>query len=167
MAWCFRTFRLIALSLWVGGLVFFVAGVTVVAFKTMPDAHHAGIIIRGSLLALHRIAFYAGGVYLLFTLALLGTQRDSHPARAAELALIVAMLALTAYSQLSVLPRMDTDRLSLGGDVTKASPDAPAYREFTRLHGLSVKLEGAVLLEGLILLALAPIHGRDDFDRFA
>jgi hypothetical protein len=30
-----------------------------------------------------------------------------------------------------------------------------------------VRLEGAVLIEGLMLLAMAGVHGRDDFDRFA
>jgi hypothetical protein len=35
------------------------------------------------------------------------------------------------------------------------------------LHHVSVKVESAVLIEGLLLLAMASIHGRDDFDRFA
>ena len=79
---------------------------------------------------------------------------------------MISMLALTGYSQLSVMPRMETDRLTLGGDVTKAAADMPAKEHFERLHRLSVKLEGAILIEGLILLALAAVHGRDDFDRF-
>jgi hypothetical protein len=29
-----------------------------------------------------------------------------------------------------------------------------------------VKVEGAVLVCGLLLLGQAPIHGRDDYDRF-
>jgi len=105
MALLFRVLRSIALAVWFGALVFFVAGVTVVAFKNF-DVHTAGTMVRGSLIMLHRIGMAAGAVYLLFTLALLATQRDSHPARAVELALVVAMLALTAYSQLSVIPRM-------------------------------------------------------------
>jgi len=166
MALALRILRLFCLAVWVGGIVFFVAGVTVVAFKTMPDAHQAGLIVRGSLISLHRMGMIAGGLYLFFTLTLLATQRDTHPARAVELALVISMLALTGYSQLSVMPRMETDRLTLGGDVTKAAPDVPAKEHFERLHRLSVKLEGAILIEGLILLALAAVHGRDDFDRF-
>lgn len=163
-----RIVRLLTLCSWVGGLLFFVLAVTPVAFKTMPDAHHAGLIVRGTLLSLHRIGLYSGPVYLLATLALLATQRDTHPARAVELVLILSMLFLTAYSQLSVLPRMETDRLTLGGEIAAAPPDAPARRSFDRLHGLSVKLEGAVLVEGLLLLGLAVIHGRDgDYGRFA
>ena len=87
--------------------------------------------------------------------------------RAAELALVIAMLALTAYSQFSIIPRMERDRLALGGDVAKAPADKPEHKHFDRLHNLSVKFEGAVLIEGLLLLAMAAVHGRDDFDRFA
>lgn len=166
MALVLRSIRLIALALWVGGIVFFIGGVALIAFRTMPDVHLAGTMVRGSLVALHHIGLVAGSVYLLFTLALLGTQKDSHPARAAEIALVVAMLALTTYSQRSILPRMEADRLSLGGDTTRAPQDAPALHHFNRLHGLSVKIEGAVLIEGLVLLVLASVHGRD-YDRFA
>ncbi|MDE1155131.1 MAG: DUF4149 domain-containing protein [Acidobacteriaceae bacterium] len=167
MAFLFRIFRLLALSVWVGSIVFFIAGVTVVAFRTMPDAHHAGIIVRGTLLALHRIGLISGAVYLLFTLALLATQKDTHPARAVELALVVSMMALTAYSQFSVIPRMEADRIAVGGDIAKAEPEAPQVAHFNRLHGLSVKLEGAVLLEGLLLIVFAAVHGHDEYDRLA
>lgn len=155
----FHAIRLIALALWVGGIVFFLA-VANVAFKTMPDAHTAGIVVRGSLLALHRIGLFAGAIYLFFTLALLATH-DSHPARAVEIVLVVSMMALTLYLQQSVLPRMETDRLTLGGDVQAAPPDAPAHRHFDRLHALSTRVEGTVLLEGLILLCLAPIQAQE------
>ncbi len=156
MKLAFRSIRLIALALWVGGIVFFLA-VASVAFKTMPDAHYAGIIVRGSLLALHRIGLFAGVIYLFFTLALLATH-DSHPVRAVEIVLIISMVALTLYLQQSVLPHMETDRLTLGGDVQATSPDLPAHRHFDRLHALSTRLEGTVLLEGLVLLCLAPVQ---------
>ncbi len=160
----FRALRLISLALWVGGIVFFLA-VASVAFRTMPDTHLAGLVVRGSLLALHRIGLFAGTMYLFFTLALL-TTHDSHPARAVEIALIVSMMALTLYLQQSVIPRMETDRLTLGGDVQATAPDLPAHRRFDRLHTLSTRLEGAILLEGLVLLCLAPVHGHE-FHRFS
>lgn len=166
MSLLFRVLRSVALAVWFGGLVFFIVGVAAVAFKTF-DPHTAGAMVRGSLLALHRIGLYAGAVYLLFTLALLASQRDSHPARAVELALVVAMITLTAYSQLSVIPRMETDRLTLGGDVTKVPENVPARQHFERLHRLSVRLESAVLIEALVLIILAPIHGRDDEYRYS
>lgn len=167
MTLTFRVLRLIALAIWVGGIAFFAFAVAPVAFKTMPDAHQAGLIVRGTLLVLHRIGLGAGAVYLFFTLALLASQYDSHPARAAEIVLVVSMLALTLYLQQSILPRMETDRLTLGGEVDSAPPETPARAHFDRLHRLSEKLEGTILFEGLILLCLAPVHGRDHIDRFA
>lgn len=166
MTTVFRIVRLFALAIWVGGLVFF-GFVAAVAFKTLPDAHAAGLVVRGSLIALHHIGMVAGLIYLLFTLALLATQRDTHPIRAAELVLVVVMLVLTGYSEFSVIPRMEADRVSVGGDITTAPVDSPAREHFERLHKVSVRVEAAVLFEGLLLLGMASIHGRDDFDRFA
>ena len=166
MSTVLRALRLFALAAWVGGIVFF-GFVAKVAFTLLPDAHEAGIVVRGSLISLHQLGLAAGLIYLLITLALLATQRDTHPVRAAELALVIAMLALTAYSQFSIIPRMERDRLALGGDVAKSPAEAPEHKHFDRLHNLSVKFEGAVLIEGLLLLAMAAVHGRDDFDRFA
>jgi len=161
-----RILRLIALSAWVGSLIFF-GFVAKVAFTVLPNPHEAGLVVRGSLINLHHLGMVAGGIYFLITLTLLATQGDTHPARAAELALIVAMLALTLYSQFSIIPRMEADRLTLNGDVTTVPHSNPTRDHFERLHKLSVQVEGAVLIEGIILLILAPIHGRDDFDRFA
>jgi hypothetical protein len=161
-----RSVRLFALAAWVGGIVFF-GFVAKVAFTQLPSSHEAGIVVRGSLIDLHHIGLTAGLVYLVFTLGLLATQRDSHPIRAAELGLVLVMIVLTAYSQFSIIPRMERDRIALGGDVAKTSPDSPEHRHFDRLHNVSVKFEGAVLILGLLLLVATPIHGRDDFDRFA
>ncbi|MEO6924208.1 MAG: hypothetical protein ABI142_10315, partial [Bryocella sp.] len=114
------------------------------------------------------LGLVAGGIYLICTMALLATQGDSHPARAAELALVVAMLGLTAYSQFSILPRMEADRAAApNGDIAATAADLPAHQHFDRLHRLSVRVEGAILVEGLLLLILFPIHGRDTTDRFS
>ncbi|HTV09939.1 MAG TPA: DUF4149 domain-containing protein [Candidatus Aquilonibacter sp.] len=161
-----RIIRLYSLALWVGGEVFFVI-VAGISFKFLPDAHTAGIVVRNSLLALHRSAVGEGVVYILATLGLLATARDRHRARIVELALIVVMLVLTLYSQMAIMPRMETDRLTLGGDVTKAPANAPARKDFEHLHSLSVDLEGAVLIGGLAALALAAVHGKRDLEETA
>jgi hypothetical protein len=154
-----RILRLYPLALWAGGEVFFVL-VAGIAFSVLPDAHSAGLVVRGSLIALHRMGIAAGVIYLLATLALLATRRDTHRARAAEVALVGVMLLLTLYSPMSVLPRMENYWLALGGDVTTVSKNNPVRHDFDRLHSLSVNLEGAVLLCSLVLIALAPIHDR-------
>jgi hypothetical protein len=159
-----RILRLYPLALWAGGEVFFVL-VAGIAFTVLPDAHSAGAVVRGALIDLHRLGIGAGVIYLLATLALLATRRDTHRARMAEVALIGVMLLVTLYSQMSVIPRMENDRLALGGDVTAAAKDNPARQDFNRLHSLSVNLEAAVLLCSLVLIALAPIHDREPSKR--
>jgi hypothetical protein len=161
-----RIIRLYSLALWVGGEVFFVV-VAGIAFRSLPDAHTAGIVVRNSLLDLHRLGMSAGVVFVFATLGLLATARDRHKARVVELAIVVVMLMLTAYSQMAVIPRMETDRLTLGGDVAKAATDAPARRDFDRLHALSVDLEGAVLVGGLVVLALAAVQSKTELDKEA
>lgn len=73
---------------------------------------------------------------------------------------MAAMLGLTLFSQMSVIPRMESDRLSLGGDVMAVPKDNPKRQEFDRLHQRSVNLEGGVLLCGLVLVGLAAVHDR-------
>lgn len=154
-----RILRLYPLALWAGGEVFFVI-VAAIAFSVLPDAHSAGLVVRSALIDLHRIGIGAGAVYLLATAGLLVTGRDTHRVRSVEVILIAAMLGLTLFSQMSVIPRMESDRLSLGGDVTAVLKDNPDRRDFDRLHSLSVNLEGTVLLCSFVLIALTPIHGR-------
>ena len=162
----FRIVRLIALSVWVGGLVFFIF-VAMVAFTTLPSAELAGLMVRGSLIALHHIGLVCGLVYLVFTLLLLSTKRDTHPVRLVELLLAAVMLVLTAYSAFSIMPQMEAYRISVGGDITKAPQDAPARVNFEHLHKVSVRLESAVMLQGLALLVLVDVHGHGDYDRMA
>jgi putative copper export protein len=149
-----RILRLYAIALWVGGLIFFVV-VAQVAFTNLPTTHEAGMVVRGSLLAIHHIGIVAGFVYLLATTALRLLNRNAQGLFIAESLLVIAMLLLTYYSKDSIIPRMEQDRLALGGEVTDATKPMPEHLEFDRLHNLSTKVEGGVLLCGLIVLALA------------
>ena len=154
-----RILRLYPLALWVGGEIFFVI-VAGISFTVLPDAHTAGLVVRNALIDLQRIGIGAGVVYLLATLGLMATRRDRPRVRLVEIVLIAVMLVLTLYSQAAVIPRMESDRIQLGGDVNAAPADSPARLDFDRLHKLSVDLEGAVLIAGLVLIALAPIEGQ-------
>jgi hypothetical protein len=51
--------------------------------------------------------------------------------------------------------------MSLGGDIASAPAQNSARLEFEHLHQRSVNLEAAVLVGGLILIALAPIEDRN------
>jgi hypothetical protein len=154
-----RILRLYPLALWVGGEVFFVI-VAGIAFSVLLDAHTAGLVVRSALTALHRIGMGAGVVYLLATVALTAKTRESHRLRLVEILLVAVMLVFTLYSQDSVIPQMERDRQSLGGDIASAPAQSPAHCEFEQLHQRSVNLEGTVLVCGLVLIALAPIEDR-------
>jgi hypothetical protein len=71
---------------------------------------------------------------------------------------VILMLLLTLASQRIVIPRMDVLRVQMGS-VDAMPPGNPLRVEFDRLHGVSVDLEGAVLLIGLASLFLL---GRDE-----
>jgi hypothetical protein len=66
-----------------------------------------------------------------------------------QLALTAVMLVVTAYSQFRILPAMEIDRALAGGEVETASLDNAGRVDFERLHTLSERLEGLVLLCGL------------------
>lgn len=161
-----RILRLFPLALWAGGEVFFVI-TAAISFKVLPDAHTAGMVVRGTLLALHRVGMFGGVIYLLATLGLLALALDRHRIRFVEIALVVIMLVLTVYSQMSIIPRMETDRLTLGGDVDSAAKDNPARRDFDRLHSRSVDVEGAVLIGSFVLLGLSTVHERRELPNTA
>ena len=63
------------------------------------------------------------------------------------------MLALTLISQFGIIPRMDVLRASLG-DVGSAPIDNPERIQFDALHVWSTRVEGAVLLLGLVVVYL-------------
>jgi hypothetical protein len=145
-----RFLMLLTLAIWLGALVFFPV-VAYTAFSALPSTHLAGLVVRGSLIKLHWMAFGCGIIFLISSLiydrAALGRARPL----ALSHILIVAMLTLTAISQFRIIPRMETLRLAAGEINTLAVGD-PAHVEFESLHVWSTRVEGAVLVLGLILL---------------
>jgi hypothetical protein len=63
------------------------------------------------------------------------------------------MAALTAISQFKIIPGMDNLRLSAGEISTLPASD-PIRAQFDLLHTWSTRLEGVVLVLGLIVLYL-------------
>ena len=145
-----RALRLYAMVAWVGGLAFFAFVVAPVAFGTLASAHQAGLVVGGTLRVLHWIGLVGGAVFCLGTGWL--WFRAEVPARVGfirELALTAVMLIVTAYSQFVILPAMKVDRVLAGGEVETASLENAGRVDFERLHQLSEKLEGLILLCGL------------------
>lgn len=145
-----RSIRLLSLVLWVGGIVFFAFVLAPVAFRVLPP-HEAGLVVGGTLPILDRIGLACGILFLLTNNRIRG---NWHPHGQPQVALVLLMLALTLYVDKSIFPRMERDRAAVGGDITLALPGNPARADFDRLHPLSEKLEGAVLLAGLAVVVL-------------
>ncbi len=139
-----KVIRLFALVVWVGGLLFFAFVVAPVSFGSLPSSHEAGLVVGASLRVLHLIGLSAGIVYLLAAAA--GARQGRGWIAPG---LIVLMLGLTSLSQWGILPRMEVDRAAAGGDISSLDGNAPARLDFDRLHRLSERIEGGVLLLGL------------------
>jgi len=145
-----RALRLYAMVAWVGGLGFFAFVVAPVAFHSLASTHEAGVVVGGTLRVLHWIGLIGGGAFCLATGWLwLGAEVPARVGFVRQLALTGMMLVVTAYSQFRVLPAMEVDRTLAGGEVETASLDNAGRVDFERLHALSERLEGLVLLCGL------------------
>jgi len=141
-----RFLRLLALIVWLGGLLFFPV-VAQVAFGSLASRHDAGTVVGASLLVLHVIGLACGITLLLTTVSLARTRRS-----AIFCGITAIMLALTAYSQYSIMPRMERDRIA-AGEITESCTSADC-NDFNRLHPLSEHVEEAVMLGGLALTVM-------------
>ena len=75
------------------------------------------------------------------------------------------MLALTAYSQFSIIPRMETYRVAAGGAIDAAPASDPNRQGFNRLHNQSTHVEEGVMLAGLVLVVLLARAEGKEFHR--
>ena len=142
----------LCLIVWVGGLIFFpvVAGT---AFSVLPTTHLAGLVVRQSLLILHWMGIVSGTIFLASSMLYNRLSEGSARIFAARHVLICLMLALTLVSQFGIIPRMDTLRASIG-EIDSVPPDNPARMQFDALHVWSTRVEGGVLLLGLVVVYL-------------
>jgi uncharacterized membrane protein len=140
---------LLALIVWLGGLIFFAFVVAPAAFSVLPTRHLAGNVVARSINGLHWIGIVAGVVYLLSSVLYARITTGNPQLLAARNAIIVLMLALTLISQFGVIPRMDALRASVG-EIDSVLPDNPVRMQFDALHVWSTRLEGGVLLLGLV-----------------
>jgi uncharacterized membrane protein len=156
-----RFLMLLSLVAWIGGLIFFAFVLAPTAFQVLsPNTHLAGNIVGRALGKLHWIAIFSGLIFLGSSLLYSRlTDGTSHPF-ALRHVLICLMLGLTLLSQFWIIPRMDTLRASVG-DFAAVPLDNPLRVQFDALHVWSTRVEGAVLLLGLVAVYLtASAFGR-------
>lgn len=139
-----RFLMLLALSLWLGGIIFFTAVEAPVILNHVHDKTLGGEIINQSLAKLHWLGIVCGLVFLLASLLRGFFSSENRKLLTLPHFLVVLMLAATAVSQHFILPAI--------AQLREAQANSAAEMQFQHLHNWSVGLEGAVLLLGLVLL---------------
>ena len=148
-----RFFMLLSLVVWIGGLIFFAFVLAPTAFQVLPNTHLAGNVVGRALGKLHWLAIISGIVFLASSLLYSRLTGGTVHVFAIRHLLIILMLGLTLFSQFWMIPRMDTLRASVG-DFASVPLDNPARVQFDALHVWSTRVEGAVLLLGLVAVYL-------------
>jgi len=149
-----RFLLVLSLVVWIGGLIFFAFVLAPTAFQVLPDTHLAGNVVGRALGQLHWVAIISGVVFLITSLLYSSLTQGTAHLFAPRHVLICLMLALTLISQFWIIPRMDRLRASVG-DFQTVALNNPARMQFDALHVWSTRLEGAVLLLGLVVVYLA------------
>lgn len=149
MSTLWRFLKVFTLGTWVGSMIFFgmVAGVL---FTTLKSPDDAGNIVAILILQLHVLGIIAALIYLVVALASARSWKGLvQPASI----LVELMLLVTLVSQLWITPTMDHLRQQMGSYANTAANN-PLRMQFDHLHVLSVRLEGGVLILGVIALFL-------------
>ncbi len=144
-----RSLLQLSLVVWLGAELFFPVVAAVTFAQLRPNTHDAGMIV-GDLLHLLHIAGLAAGLVILALLALApawGIYKSTSVL--IPMALVVAMLALTAWSQFGIIPSMERDRALVGGAIDSGPTDSPSRIDFDHLHKRSETVEGAIMLLGI------------------
>jgi uncharacterized membrane protein len=150
-----RVLRLLAVVVWVGGLVFFAFVLAPVAFHVLPTTHLAGTVVGATLRVLNMLGHFCGFMFLFATVPVwLKASARGRKILVTQMLFVLLMIAATMYVQASIIPAMERDRIAAGGDVDAAPPDNPARLDFERLHPISEKVEGAALFLGLGVVVL-------------
>jgi hypothetical protein len=144
---------LLSLIVWLGGLIFFAFVLAPTVFSVLPTRHLAGNVVARSLSSLHWIGIISGIVFLASSMTYSQLSKGTPRLFAARHVLIALMLVLTLISQFNIMPRMDVLRASIG-EIDSVPIDNPVRMQFDALHVWSTRVEGGVLLLGLVVVYL-------------
>ena len=149
-----RTLLYLALIVWLGAEIFFPVVAAITFMTLQPDTHTAGSVVGQLLRILHNMGLVSGAVAL--ALLALAPAWGIYKSKTvlAPMILLVVMIGCTCYSQFSIIPAMERDRVAAGGDVNAADPENPSRVHFNKLHVWSERVEELVLLMGLAVVVL-------------
>ena len=163
MRYLLRALRLLSVVVWVGGLTFFAAIEAPSAFHVLGLNQDFALLIAASIRGINQLGHVAGFVFLIATIFL--WRRAANRTRrllGIEMVLVAVMIAVTAYVQLGIVPAMDRDRASAGGDISSLPATNPTHADFDRLHDLSEKIEGSAILLGYAVVLLMAGEGTQE-----
>ena len=152
MTWL-RALMLLALIVWLGGIVFFAFVLAPTLFTVLPTRELAGSVVNPTLSKLHWMGLFSGIVFLTCSLLYNRAKHAQWRAFSATHVLLVVMLALTLISQFGITPRMRKLRAEMGAVDNVPYSDSRRV-EFNRLHGWSTRAEGGVFFLGLVVVVL-------------
>jgi uncharacterized membrane protein len=146
--WFLKFLILLALIVWIGGIIFFAFVLAPTLFSVLPTTKLAGDVVSATLTKLHWMGIVSGLIFLISSV-LYNWQKyvQLRPFVLSHI-FIVLMLAFTMLSQFGITPRMRELRSS------PAMMDSVSRAEFDSLHASSTRLEGGVLFLGLGVVIL-------------
>ena len=141
MKWLFLT----SLIVWLGEVVFFSFVVAPSVFRSF-DAPLGGRVVGAIFPTYYRLGYVCGAALLVGSVIFVaaGTSRIWW---AASTLLAAVMLGATLYAGLAIQPRAT----ALRPQIHDAAAPQSVKDEFDRLHRLAVKLNGAVLMCGIMM----------------
>ncbi len=139
---------LLAMVIWIGGIVFFAAVVAPAAFAVLPTHQLGGDLVNRTLAVLHIMGMICGVTYLVCSMIYLRLAKGSAQFLSVNHLLVVAMFLLTLVGHFGIAHRMHAMRQQMGV-IDELAQDDPRRIDFNRLHAWSTRVEGLVLLFGL------------------
>jgi hypothetical protein len=152
-----RYLYLVALVVWLGGMIALGAVVAPTIFQTLQQLSpqdgraFAGESFKAMLVRFHYLSYACGAVLLLslIGMGLLGPRPKGYAIRAG---LVVVMMAVALYSGLFVLAEIDGIQQVVGTLPSRLPAHDPRRMRFDALHVLATRLMQANIVLSMVLL---------------
>ncbi len=147
--WFLKFLMLLALIVWIGGIIFFAFALAPTLFGVLPTTKLAGDVVNATLTKLHWMGLISGAIFLACSLIYNWREHVQLRPFALSHIFVVLMLAFTIISQFGITPRMRELRSS-----PSVMESSLGRAEFDSLHAWSTRLEGGVLFLGIGVVIL-------------
>jgi len=150
-----RFTALVALALWVGGLVALGGLGAPVLFDVLgarDPTHRLPALVFGAMFARSQYVAWLLGLVILASLGARAAIGPRPRRFGPRMWIVAGMLAASLASVFLISPRIEALRTDVSGPVSSLSETDPRRVTFGRLHGLSTTLMAATILAGLGLI---------------